>query len=56
MTKYNVTVDGFKIDAIELPKMPEKKFNKIRQDIANTYAVPVHYICLDPVKPEAAND
>ena len=56
MTQYSVTVDGFEIDTIELPKMPQKRYNKIRQDIANTYDIPVHYICLDPVNPEASND
>lgn len=55
MTQYSITVDGFEIDTIELPKMPQEMYNKIRQDIANTYAVPVHYICLEPMKPKTEN-
>lgn len=45
---YNITIDGHVIDTIDLPTMNQQERDAVRQDIANTYAVPRHYIKLRP--------
>ena len=47
--KYNITCDGEVIETIDLPIMLQRDRDRIRQDIANTYGVPVHYLKLSPV-------